>query len=89
MRELRQRIEYDLLLPMDAFTALSPEIVWLAAGLALWSLPWKGVALWRAAKRDEKGWFIALLILNTAAILEIIYLFFIIPRKDAREKEPQ
>ncbi len=45
--------------------------------VALWSLLWKGLALWRAAKRGDMWWFIALLILNTAGILEIIYLFVI------------
>lgn len=41
----------------------------------LWTLIWKGLALWHAARRGEKGWFIALLIINTMGILEIIYLF--------------
>ena len=41
----------------------------------LWSLLWKGLALWRAANRGEKWWFIAFLIINTLGILEIIYLF--------------
>ena len=45
--------------------------------LVLWSLFWKGLALWRAAKRGEKIWFIVFLIVNTAGILEIIYLFLI------------
>ena len=48
---------------------------WLVALLALWVLPWKGVALWKAARREEKWWFIALLVLNTLAILEILYIF--------------
>ena len=41
-----------------------------------WTLPWKGVALWRAARNNQIGWFIALLLLNTLAILEIVYLFY-------------
>lgn len=45
--------------------------------LLAWSLVWKGLALWRAAKRGEKIWFIVFLIVNTAGILEIIYLFLI------------
>ncbi len=45
--------------------------------LLFWSLFWKGFALWHAAKRDEKWWFIAFLLLNTVGILEIVYLFFI------------
>ena len=48
--------------------------------LALWfivSVALKGYALWTAAKRGEKWWFIALLIINTMGILELIYLLFI------------
>ncbi len=41
-----------------------------------WVLPWKGLALWKATKNNHKKWFIALLVLNTFAILEIIYIFF-------------
>ncbi len=41
----------------------------------LWSLPWKGVALWKAARRGSKKWFIALLLINTLAILDILYIF--------------
>ena len=43
--------------------------------LVVWSLIWKGWALWRAAKNDSLPWFIALLILNTAGILDILYIF--------------
>lgn len=46
--------------------------------LLLWSFVWKGLALWHSAKRHEKAWFIVFLVINTAGILEIIYLFFII-----------
>lgn len=45
--------------------------------LAAWSILWKGLALWRASKRGEKIWFVAILLINTAGILEIVYLFFI------------
>ncbi len=43
--------------------------------LALWSLFWKGLALWHAGRRAEPKWFIAILIVNTLGILEIVYLF--------------
>ena len=49
--------------------------------VTLWVLPWKAVALWRAARRGEKKWFVALLVLNTFAILEIIYIFVFSKRK--------
>lgn len=45
--------------------------------LAIWSLVWTGLALWHAARREEKGWFIIFLIVHTAGILEIIYLVFV------------
>ncbi len=48
----------------------------------IWSMTWKGLALWRAARNSQKGWFVVLLIVNTAGILEIVYLlFFSQPKK--------
>jgi len=44
--------------------------------IVVWTLPWKGVALWKAARNHQAGWFIALLLLNTLAILEITYIFY-------------
>lgn len=41
----------------------------------IWAVPWKGIALWKAAKNDSKAWFIVLLLINTLAILEILYIF--------------
>lgn len=41
----------------------------------VWAFVWKGLGLWHAAKRKEPWWFIAILLINTAGILEIIYLF--------------
>jgi hypothetical protein len=43
--------------------------------MILWSLFWKGLALWHSARRNESWWFLALLIINTGGILEIVYLF--------------
>ena len=40
-----------------------------------WTLPWKGVALWKAARNEHKIWFVALFLVNTLAILEILYIF--------------
>lgn len=54
--------------------------VWLLV-LVIWSIFWKGLALWHSARRGEAWWFVIMLILNTAGILEIIYLFFIAKRK--------
>ncbi len=54
---------------------------WIFLLIAAWTLPWKGVALWRAARNNHKGWFVALLILNTMAVLEIVYIFYFSKRK--------
>jgi len=54
----------------------------------IWSLFWKGLALYRAARSGQKGWFVALLVLNTLGILEIVYLliFSTPPKKPAGKK---
>ncbi len=41
----------------------------------IWSLPWKGVALWKAAQKKDLYWFVALLVVNTVGILDILYIF--------------
>ena len=43
--------------------------------ILVWSLFWKGWALWQAAKNDCKPWFVALLLVNTMGILDILYIF--------------
>ena len=43
--------------------------------ISIWSLIWKGIALWRAANLKQRNWFIVMLILNLFGLLEIIYLF--------------
>ena len=55
--------------------------LWFMGFFALWTIPWKGVALWKAARNGEKAWFVALLLLNTAAILEILYIFIFSEKK--------
>lgn len=49
--------------------------------LAIWTIVWKGLALWRASTDDNKLWFVLLLILNTVGVLEIVYIFAISPMK--------
>jgi len=46
--------------------------------VVLWTLFWKGLALWHSARRGDNVWFIILLIVNTLGILEIIYLFAVL-----------
>lgn len=51
--------------------------LWMLFLLMAWVLPWKGFALWTAARNSHKGWFIAILLINTLALLDIFYLIFI------------
>lgn len=48
----------------------------LLAPILVWSLFWKGLALWRAGRNNQPYWFVALLIINTLGILEIAYLLW-------------
>lgn len=57
--------------------------------VTLWTLPWKGVALWKAASKKDTKWFIALLILNTLAVLDILYIFIFSKRKNLKEKKAE
>lgn len=55
---------------------ISPELALaILTVIGVWSLTWKGFALWKAAGKKQLIWFIALLIVNTAGILEIFYIF--------------
>ncbi|MFA6519363.1 MAG: DUF5652 family protein [Candidatus Paceibacterota bacterium] len=47
--------------------------------IVLWTLVLKGFALWHAARGEQKWWFIALLVINTLGILEIVYLIWFRP----------
>lgn len=59
----------------------------LSLALLVWSLYWKGMALWKAAKQDDRNWFIALLILNTIGILDILYIYVFSKKKEEASPE--
>jgi hypothetical protein len=58
-----------------SFLATIPP--WVLGLLFIWTLVWKGMALWKAARLSSKWWFIILLVVNTFGILEIIYIFLV------------
>ena len=57
---------------------------WVIVIVLLWTLPWKAVALWRAARRAQFGWFLTMIVLNTLGILEILYIFIFSKKKEAQ-----
>ena len=68
---------------LEAFVEQNPL---LALVILVWILIWKGLALWRAAQKESKWWFIAILVFNTVGILEILYLFVFSKPKDENQK---
>ena len=60
---------------------------WILILIAVWTLPWKGVALWKASRNEQKIWFIVLLVVNTLAILEITYIFYFSKKKKTTNNE--
>ena len=49
-------------------------VYYLLPLIVLWDLTWRGLAMWRAARRGEVAWFVCLIIFNTVGILPILYL---------------
>ncbi len=47
----------------------------------IWILPWKGITLWKAARLNDKRWFIAILVMNTLGLLEIFFTYFLVSGK--------
>lgn len=43
--------------------------------LIVWEGFWKSIGLWKAAKRNETAWFIAVFVINFFGIIPIVYLW--------------
>jgi hypothetical protein len=54
--------------------------------IAIWEMIWKGIALWKAAKNNHTRWYVFLLILNTAGLLPILYIYFFSKKKQKSKK---
>jgi len=63
---------------------VSPFKMVLIILIIIWTLFWKAVAIWHAVKRDDKKWFIAILVINTFSILELVYLFYVVKIKSVK-----
>jgi len=68
------------------FPLLSGWLLAVFIVVTIWDLIWRGVALWKAAGNKSKGWFVCLLIFNTAGILPIIYILFFADKKKKKRK---
>jgi len=62
---------------LQMFNDVIEKTLWLFILMVVWSLAWKGIALWKSARLGHKWWFLAFLLINTLGLLEIIYIFFV------------
>ena len=44
--------------------------------ILIWTIAWKAVGAWRAARDGNLLWFISFFIFNTFGVLPIVYIFF-------------
>lgn len=58
---------------VSSYMSANPWIILLI----IWSIVWKLIALWKAAKNNHLTIFIVLGVLNTAGIAEIIYITYL------------
>jgi len=49
--------------------------LWIYPILA-WTIIWKAIGAWKAARKGHLIWFVSFFIFNTVGILPIIYIFF-------------
>lgn len=74
---------YEIIKTNGSHIILSKNDIYLLTALIIWSLAWKGIALWKAGRNGQLPWFVVLLFINTLGLLEIIYIaFFQSPRED-------
>lgn len=72
---------------IESFVSTEAGSIVIILLIFFWTLPWKGLALWRAAKNCDKVWFIVILILNTLALLDILYFFIFSKIKKNEDNE--
>lgn len=90
--QLIEQIGSDNIDKLSNFMSIQPKtaLILLAVGtfvVLIWSLVWKGLALWKAAGKKHKIWFIIILIVNTVGILEILYIYLFSKIADEYNKQ--
>ena len=71
---------------LTSIMALGTTITILFWIVIVWSIIWKGIALWKCGRKNQLVWFIFILIFNTAGILPIIYLLFFQKKEKQKRK---
>lgn len=78
--------EYQQFVNIVGLSVISAGLLTLISLLTVWSLAWKGIALWKAARNGSKRWFVVLFLVNTVGLLEIIYIFFFSKKKNTSQQ---
>ncbi len=66
---------------MIALSGLTIENKLLFVLLVIWTMIWKGLALWKAGRKNDMLWFVVLFLISTVGILDIIYYYHISKRE--------
>lgn len=51
-------------------------IPWWFYPIFVWTIAWRIIACWQAAKRNQLYWFIFIFVFNTLGVMPILYLLF-------------
>jgi len=72
---------------LQSFADILNDPVYMSIYLAMviWSIIWKGLALWKAAQNESKPWFVVMLVTNTVGILEILYIFVFSKKRETKK----
>ena len=70
------------------------ENLWIIAiaVLLVWELIWKAFGLWHSARKNDKFWFVVILLVNLAGLVPILYLGFktdFFQSKKAKAQKPK
>ena len=52
------------------------EFPWWIYPALVWTLFWKGIAMWKSARNNQTVWFVVSLVINTLGVLPIVYLLW-------------
>lgn len=75
-------------LPVQAWGTVIASIAGMTTLLIVviaWTMIWKGLAMWKAARSGAKIWFVVLLLVNTLGLLDILYYYYIHKKKWGRK----
>ncbi len=74
-------------MPIIQLVDITPLVAVILSIAIIWSMAWKGIALWIAARKSHLAWFIVLFIVSTIGILDILYIYVFSKSQDKVKKQ--